>query len=434
MTSAPSVELWSAPVTAGPLDALVEVPGSKSLTNRYLVLAALADGPGLLRGALRSRDTRLMAAALGALGTVVDEDGSDWSVTPGVLTGGTTIHCGLAGTVMRFLPAVAALADGAVRFDGDTSALARPMGPVLGALRTLGVRVEEHGEPGHLPFTVHGRGGLAGGQVDIDASESSQFVSGSAPRGRPVRARADAAAHRPDAAEPAAHRDDRRPAARGRRRGRRLPTRHLAGLPRSDRGPRRPRRARPVERGAVPVRGPGRRRVGERPRMAVADDPARWPAAGDPRAHGRAHRPGRRRAHRHRDRCDPRRRPRPARRGRDRPDDRGAGGAGRLPHAPARHRPPARARDGPARGARGRDHARRRAGGADVGRPGHHAPAPDRCRLAHVRGPPDGDRGRAGRPARPRHRGRGRRDDREDAAGLRRPLVGHAAGDAGARA
>ena len=78
MTSAPSADLWSAPVTAGPLDALVEVPGSKSLTNRYLVLAALADAPGRLRGALRSRDTRLMAAALGALGTGVDEDGSDW--------------------------------------------------------------------------------------------------------------------------------------------------------------------------------------------------------------------------------------------------------------------------------------------------------------------------------------------------------------------
>ncbi|WP_028047667.1 3-phosphoshikimate 1-carboxyvinyltransferase [Cellulomonas sp. URHE0023] len=178
MTTAPSADLWSAPVITGPLDALVEVPGSKSLTNRYLVLAALADAPGRLRGALRSRDTRLMAAALGALGTVVEENGSDWSVSPGALTGGATIHCGLAGTVMRFLPAVAALADGPVRFDGDTSALARPMGPVLTALRTLGVRVDEHGEPGHLPFTVHGRGGVAGGQVDIDASESSQFVSG----------------------------------------------------------------------------------------------------------------------------------------------------------------------------------------------------------------------------------------------------------------
>jgi 3-phosphoshikimate 1-carboxyvinyltransferase len=174
MTSA----LWSAPVTTEPLDALVEVPGSKSLTNRYLVLAALADGPGRLRGALRSRDTLLMAEALGALGTGVDEDGADWLVTPRALAGGVTVQCGLAGTVMRFLPAVAALAAGPVRFDGDAAALARPMGPVLTALRTLGVRVEEHGEPGHLPFTVHGHGGLVGGQVDIDASGSSQFVSG----------------------------------------------------------------------------------------------------------------------------------------------------------------------------------------------------------------------------------------------------------------
>lgn len=172
------MDLWTAPLADGPLDALVDVPGSKSLTNRYLVLAALAASPGRLRGALRSRDTRLMAAALTSLGAGIDEDGSDWVVTPGPVQGSTQIHCGLAGTVMRFLPAVAALADGPVRFDGDESALARPMGPVLTALRTLGVRVEEHGEPGHLPFTVHGHGSLVGGQVDVDASASSQFVSG----------------------------------------------------------------------------------------------------------------------------------------------------------------------------------------------------------------------------------------------------------------
>ncbi|GAA3815071.1 3-phosphoshikimate 1-carboxyvinyltransferase [Cellulomonas soli] len=173
--------VWSAPGADHPLDALVEVPGSKSLTNRYLVLAALADSPSRLRGALRSRDTLLMADALGHLGARVDQvDGApgDWLVTPGPVHGGTTIACGLAGTVMRFLPAVAALADGDVRFDGDTEALARPMGPVLTALRTLGVRVDEHGQEGRLPFTVHGRGGLVGGHVDVDASGSSQFVSG----------------------------------------------------------------------------------------------------------------------------------------------------------------------------------------------------------------------------------------------------------------
>lgn len=172
------MDLWTAPLAPGPLDALVDVPGSKSLTNRYLVLAALADGQGRLRGALRSRDTLLMRDALSGLGTRIDEDGADWVVTPGALRGPATVQCGLAGTVMRFLPAVAAIADGPVRFDGDDAALARPMGPVLTALRTLGVRVEEHGEPGHLPFTVHGRGSVLGGQVDVDASASSQFVSG----------------------------------------------------------------------------------------------------------------------------------------------------------------------------------------------------------------------------------------------------------------
>ncbi|WP_456789136.1 3-phosphoshikimate 1-carboxyvinyltransferase [Cellulomonas sp. P5_C5] len=172
------MDLWTAPLARGPLDALVDVPGSKSLTNRYLVLAALADAPGRLRGALRSRDTFLMAAALTSLGTRIDEDGADWVVTPGAVQGSASVQCGLAGTVMRFLPAVAAIADGPVRFDGDDAALVRPMGPVITALRTLGVRVEEHGEPGHLPFTVHGRGSVRGGQVDVDASASSQFVSG----------------------------------------------------------------------------------------------------------------------------------------------------------------------------------------------------------------------------------------------------------------
>jgi len=169
---------WAAPTASRPLDALVEVPGSKSLSNRYLVLAALATGPSRLRGVLDSRDTRLMAGALRAMGTSVTESGGDWLVSPAPLRGATTIDCGLAGTVMRFLPPVAALADGPVRFDGDAQAYARPMGPVLEALRALGVRVDDHGEPGRLPFTVHGHAAMAGGSVDVDASGSSQFVSG----------------------------------------------------------------------------------------------------------------------------------------------------------------------------------------------------------------------------------------------------------------
>ncbi len=179
---APAADLvddaWEAPTARGPLDATVEVPGSKSLTNRYLVLAALADSPGRLRGALRSRDTLLMAQALRDLGVRVDDDGQDWVVDPARLRGPAEIDCGLAGTVMRFVPPVAALADGPVRFDGDEGARVRPMAPVLDALRALGVRVDDHATPGFLPFTVEGAGSVRGGEVEVDASGSSQFVSG----------------------------------------------------------------------------------------------------------------------------------------------------------------------------------------------------------------------------------------------------------------
>lgn len=168
---------WVAPHATTPLDATVVVPGSKSLTNRYLVLAALADGPVTLRGALRSRDTVLMADALRALGAGVDDSGADWAITPATFTGAADIECGLAGTVMRFVPPIAALADGPVRFDGDPGARVRPMAPVLQALRALDVRVTDDGEPGFLPFTVEGRGAVRGGNVDVDASASSQFVS-----------------------------------------------------------------------------------------------------------------------------------------------------------------------------------------------------------------------------------------------------------------
>jgi len=152
------------------------LPGSKSLTNRALVLAALADGSAVVRRALRSRDTELMAAALGSLGARIDTSGPDWSVHPGPVTGGGSIDCGLAGTVMRFVPPVASLADGPVAFDGDEHARTRPMAEVLVALRTLGVTVKDEGR-GTLPFTVHGHGSVRGGRVEIDASASSQFVS-----------------------------------------------------------------------------------------------------------------------------------------------------------------------------------------------------------------------------------------------------------------
>ena len=180
---------WSAPVAPGPLDATVVLPGSKSLTNRYLVLAALATERSRLRAPLRSRDTLLMADALRSLGVRIDDvapegeavagEVPDWVVTPPeTLTGGVGIDCGLAGTVMRFVPPVAALARGPVRFDGDPAARRRPMATALRALRALGVEVAEAGEPGRLPFTVRGTGRVRGGTLRIDASASSQFVSG----------------------------------------------------------------------------------------------------------------------------------------------------------------------------------------------------------------------------------------------------------------
>lgn len=173
---------WVAPVAEGPIDATVTLPGSKSLTNRYLVIAALAAGPSRIRRPLRSRDTLLMADALRSLGVVVDDGGEggggdDWVITPGAITGPATVDCGLAGNVMRFVPPVAGLATGPVRFDGDLHARRRPMAPVLGALRELGVRVDDGGE-GALPFTIEGTGQVRGGAVTIDASASSQFVSG----------------------------------------------------------------------------------------------------------------------------------------------------------------------------------------------------------------------------------------------------------------
>lgn len=167
---------WAAPTAARPVDATVELPGSKSITNRALILAALADAPSHLTGTLRSRDTDLMLAGLEAMGigvTAAPGDPTDLTITPHPLHG-ADVHCGLAGTVMRFLPAAAALAAGPVRFDADEQARSRPLTTVLDALRKLGVAIDGDG----LPFTVRGTGAVAGGAVTIDASASSQFVSG----------------------------------------------------------------------------------------------------------------------------------------------------------------------------------------------------------------------------------------------------------------
>jgi 3-phosphoshikimate 1-carboxyvinyltransferase len=176
---------WTAPAASGPVRARLRPPGSKSMTNRALVLATLASGPTVIRNPLRARDTLLMAAALRSLGMVIDEaDGDDgpgepgaWRVTPGRPGGETLIDVGNAGTVLRFVPPVAALGPADVEFRGDERAVSRPVGPLLGALRELGAVIDDGGR-GAVPFVVRGRGGISGGTVTLDASGSSQLVSG----------------------------------------------------------------------------------------------------------------------------------------------------------------------------------------------------------------------------------------------------------------
>jgi 3-phosphoshikimate 1-carboxyvinyltransferase len=170
---------WASPAAAGPVNARVRLPASKSVTNRALVLAALGDGPAVIANPLRARDTALAAGALRALGTEVVESRTDWRITPGQPPRGSavSVDVGNAGTVMRFLPGPAALTSAEVRFDGDARARQRPVGPILAALRHLGAHIEDGGR-GAVPFTVHGHGAVRGGSVELDASGSSQLVSG----------------------------------------------------------------------------------------------------------------------------------------------------------------------------------------------------------------------------------------------------------------
>jgi 3-phosphoshikimate 1-carboxyvinyltransferase len=171
------VSNWQAPSTPTPVHATVTIPGSKSLTNRALVLAALAtaNGTSTVSNALRSRDTDLMIGALQALGITVEGGGSELTISGAIAPqAGTRVDCGLAGTVLRFVPPLAALSTETVLFDGDEQARARPIAPLLDALGRLGVDIDGDG----LPFSVRGAGSVAGGTVQIDASASSQFVSG----------------------------------------------------------------------------------------------------------------------------------------------------------------------------------------------------------------------------------------------------------------
>jgi 3-phosphoshikimate 1-carboxyvinyltransferase len=176
-TAAPKKRRWETPYAEAELDAVVRVPGSKSMTARALILAALASGPSTIRRPLIARDTLLMVEGLRSIGVAVDTGDDDlWTVVPGTFKGGTEVDCGLAGTVMRFLPPVAALADGPVAFDGDPHARKRPNDGVIKALRDLGVAIDDGGRLA-LPFTVEATGSVEGGVLEVDASKTSQLVS-----------------------------------------------------------------------------------------------------------------------------------------------------------------------------------------------------------------------------------------------------------------
>ena len=177
---------WSAPYRGGltsvgePINAKVTIPGSKSATNRALILAAIAKTPSRLRKPLSSRDADLMVKGLQSLGCKIDEiktdQGFDYQITPQKLSGPTQIDVGNAGTVMRFLPPIASLATGLVHFDGDARSHERPLEPVIKALEQLGASIE-HGNKYRLPLTINGSGEIKGGEVEVDASASSQFIS-----------------------------------------------------------------------------------------------------------------------------------------------------------------------------------------------------------------------------------------------------------------
>ena len=168
---------WPAPFRGQePVDARVIIPGSKSVTNRALVLAAQAISNSTLKRPLISRDTELAVAGLKALGIQITGDEDQWQITPGPLLGPARIDVGNAGTVMRFLPPLAALATGEISFDGDPRSYERPLAPVIKALEELGIEIN-HGGRYSLPMVIKGAGTIPGGTITIDASASSQFLS-----------------------------------------------------------------------------------------------------------------------------------------------------------------------------------------------------------------------------------------------------------------
>ena len=177
---------WTTPAARAAVAATVRLPGSKSMTNRALILAALADSPTTIVGPLEARDTDLMTGAIVALGAGVDTTSARagkatlspvWTVTPGWDSGRIRVDVGNAGTVLRFVPPAASLAKADVEFSGDPRASQRPVGQLLAGLRQAGVDIDDGGR-GAVPFVVHGRGRVTGGTVTLDASSSSQLISG----------------------------------------------------------------------------------------------------------------------------------------------------------------------------------------------------------------------------------------------------------------
>ena len=168
---------WPAPFRGRtPVHAHVRIPGSKSVTNRALILASLATSPSTIRKPLISRDSELMSAGLSALGISITGSDEAWQITPAPLRGPARVDVGNAGTVMRFLPPLAAFAQGDISFDGDPRSYERPLGPVIKALEELGIEIE-HGGRYSLPMVIKARGKVKGGALTIDASASSQFLS-----------------------------------------------------------------------------------------------------------------------------------------------------------------------------------------------------------------------------------------------------------------
>lgn len=168
--------------TCGPISATIRPPGSKSITNRALLCAALADGTSTLHGLLDSEDTRLMSDALRKLGAAIHVD---WTASTaniqgcgGPLPDGTaSLNVGNSGTTMRFLSAVVSLSKGRFRLSGTPRMHQRPIGDLIAALRQLGIRAIAE-SAGECPPVVIESTGWNGGQVDISAETSSQFVSG----------------------------------------------------------------------------------------------------------------------------------------------------------------------------------------------------------------------------------------------------------------